>query len=170
MWSRIKPSCFAVFVTGLLLLLLSGCGFHMRGQATLPPGLEKMTISGLDTYDQLVIGLSRYLRGNGIEVINYDDPKATDLRLSNFRQYKEILVVGTDGRVQEYRLFTRVTMSLQDKDKALNLPAEEVTVRRDMLWNPDDVLGKNEEERVLREEMVRNLAQKIVERLGSLSS
>jgi len=169
MSSQIKPIYRSVLVAGLMALFLSGCGFQMRGQAVLPPGLEKMTISGLDTYNQLVIVLSRYLRANGVQVIDHDDPEAADLRLSNFKQDKEILVVGTDGRVREYRLFSRVTMTLQDKDKGLDLPAEQITVKRDLLWNPDDVLGKTEEERVLREEMVRDLAQRIVERLGSLT-
>jgi len=164
-----RPSRGVVFISGVLILLLSGCGFQMRGQANLPPGLEKMTISGLDTYDQLVIVLSRYLRANGVQVISDNDPEAAELRLSGFKLDKEILVVGTDGRVREYRLFTRVMMSVQDKEKGLDLPAEQITVKRDLLWNPDDVLGKTEEERVLREEMVRDLAQKIVERLGSLT-
>jgi LPS-assembly lipoprotein len=164
-----KPSRFLVLISAVLILLLSGCGFQMRGKAILPPGLEKMTISGLDTYDQLVIVLSRYLRANDVQLIGHDDPDATELRLSGFKLDKEILVVGTDGRVREYRLFTRVTMAVQDKDKGLDLPPEQITVKRDLLWNPDDVLGKTEEERVLREEMVRDLAQKIVERLGSLT-
>jgi LPS-assembly lipoprotein len=164
-----KTHFLVVVFVGGLLLLLSGCGFQMRGKADLPPGLDKMTITGLDSYDQLVIVLSRYLRANGVEVINRDDAEAAELRLSGFKQDKEILVVGTDGRVREYRLFTLVTLSLQDKDKGLDLPAEQMSVRRDLLWNPDDVLGKTEEERVLREEMVRDLAQKIVERLGSLN-
>jgi len=164
-----KSTRFEILIAAALILLLSGCGFQMRGQANLPPGLEKMTISGLDTYDQLVIVLSRYLRANGVQVNGHGDTDATELRLSGFKQDKEILVVGTDGRVREYRLFTRVTMSVQDKDKGLDLPAERITVKRDLLWNPDDVLGKTEEERVLREEMVRDLAQRIVERLGSLA-
>lgn len=169
MWSRTKPSVLSLLIAGLLVLFLTGCGFHLRGKAALPPGLEKMTISGLDSYDPLVIVLSRYLRANGVEVITYDDPGVTDLRLSGFSQAKEIMVVGTDGRVREYRLISSVIIALQDKARGLDLPAERVTVRRDFLYNPDDVLGKAEEEKVLREEMIRDLARKIMERLGTLN-
>jgi len=169
MWSRTKSSILPVFMVGLMLLYLSGCGFQLRGKATLPPGLEKMTITGLDMYDPLVVVLSRYLRANGVDVVANGDPKVAELRLSNFSQIKEIIVVAVDGTVREYRLISGVTIELKDKASGLNLPAERIGVTRDFLYNPDDVLGKSEEEKVLREEMIRDLARKIMERLGTLT-
>lgn len=169
MWSRARFLILPVFMAGLMLLLLSGCGFQLRGKAALPPGLEKMTITGLDMYDPLVIVLSRYLRANGVDVVANGDPKAAVLRLSDFSQIKEIIVVAVDGTVREYRLISGVTMELQGKSSGLKLPAERVRVMRDFLYNPDDVLGKSEEEKILREEMIRDLARKIMDRLGTLS-
>lgn len=170
MWSRTRSSILPVFIAGLMLLFLSGCGFQLRGKATLPPGLEKMTITGLDMYDQLVVVVSQYLRANGVDVVANGDPQAAVLRLSNFSQTKEIIVVAVDGTVREYRLISGVTMELNDKATGLKLPPERVQVMRDFLYNPDDVLGKSEEEKVLREEMIRDLGRKIMERLGTLGS
>lgn len=168
MLSRTNSLISRLLALGLLIAVLAGCGFHMRGQTALPPELERISISGLEPYEQLIISLSRYLRANGVEVVPEGTPEVANLRLSNLRQNREILVVGTDGRVREYRLFTSVTMAMQEKEMGLDLPSEVVVVRRDFLYNPDDVLGKAEEERVLREEMTRDLARKVLERLGSL--
>lgn len=168
MWSQTNSLISRLLILVLLTAALAGCGFHMRGKTALPPELEQISISGLEPYEALVISLSRFLRANGVEVVPLGTPDVAELRLSNLRQNKEILVVGTDGRVREYRLFTSVTMAMQEKEMGLVLPSEVVVVRRDFLYNPDDVLGKAEEERVLREEMTRDLAQKVLERLGSL--
>lgn len=166
MWSLTRLQW--LFIALLLAVLFQGCGFQLRGQIELPPGLERIQITGLGENHALRRQLERFLTANGVEVI--EDPKdgAARLSLSQYRQNREILVVGTDGRVQEYRLVSAVNAALTHAETGFEMPSTEFAVFRDFIYDPDDVLGKAEEEKQLREDMNSELTQLIIQRLGSL--
>lgn len=166
MWLQAK---LRFTVLGLLLVvLLSACGFQLRGQIELPPGLERIQVTGLSQNHALRRQLERFLEANGVEIV--DDPKAEVARLdlSRYRQEKEILVVGTDGRVREYRLMSAVNASLRSAEGEIKLPSTQFDVFRDFIYDPDDVLGKAEEEKQLREDMISDLSRQVIQSLGSL--
>jgi LPS-assembly lipoprotein len=153
----------------VLTLMLAGCGFQLRGQVEVPPELERIHISGLSQDNELFRLINNYLGSGGVEIAN-SPAEAARLRLSQFQQLKDILVVGTDGRVREYRLISGITMSLQGRDGKQLIDSQDIRVFRDFLYDPDNVLAKAEEERILREEMTRELAQQVIARLTALVS
>ncbi len=153
----------------LLVFALAGCGFQLRGQVEVPPELERIHITGLSQDNELFRLLKNYLSSGGVEIVA-SPAEAARLRLGQFQQLRDILVVGTDGRVREYRLISGITMSLQGRDGEQLIENQDIRVFRDFLYDPDDVLGKAEEERILREEMTRELAQQVIARLTALVS
>jgi len=153
----------------LLVLTLAGCGFQLRGQVEVPRELERIHITGLNQDSDLYRLLRNYLESGGVDVQD-EAGDAAVMSLTRFSQRKEILVIGTDGRVREYRLISSIDMSLKDREGAPLINSQSIGVFRDFQYDPDDVLGKAEEERILREEMTRELAQQIIARLTALVS
>ena len=163
MWSQTR---FYILAALLLGVLLSSCGFQLRGKIELPPELTQMQVTGLDRNHALRRQLERILEANGVEIVQEATDKTARLSLSQYLQEREILVVGTDGRVQEYRLISGVNAAL--RGEGFEMPSTEVRVFRDFNYDPDDVLGKAEEEKQLREDMDNELSQLIIQRLGAL--
>jgi len=163
MWSQTR---FCILAALLVAVLLSSCGFQLRGKIDLPPELTKMQISGLDRNHALRRQLERILEANGVEIVQEATDKTARLSLSQYRQEREILVIGTDGRVQEYRLISGVNAVF--RGEGFEMPSTSVQVFRDFNYDPDDVLGKAEEEKQLREDMDNELSQLIIQRLGAL--
>lgn len=163
MWSQIK--LFILF-TLLAAVLLSSCGFQLRGKIELPPELTKMQVSGLDRNHALRRQLERILEANGVEIVQEATDETARLSLNEYRQDREILVVGTDGRVREYRLISGVDAAF--RGEGFEMPSTTVKVFRDFNYDPDDVLGKAEEEKQLRVDMDNELSQLIIQRLGAL--
>lgn len=153
----------------VLVLLLTACGFQLRGQVEVPEELKNIRITGLSEDSELFGLLEDYLGTGGVRV-NSKAAETARLSLRQYNQQKDILVVGTDGRVREYRLISSINMSLTDPSGKILIDDRQLSVYRDFLYNPDDVLGKGEEEQLLRREMTQDLAQQIIARLTAIVS
>lgn len=145
------------------LMLLSACGFHPRGTATLP----------FDTlYVEAPVGslFAQQLRrviGAGSKTRVTDTPIGADatLRLLHELREKEILSLSAGGRVREFQLRYRVQYQVSGTDKAVIVPPSEIVLRRDFSFNDQDQLSKEAEEALLYRDMQSDAVQQLVRRL-----
>lgn len=145
----------------LLCALCAGCGFHLRGQASLP--FESMYISGPPTF---TTPLARSVRsGSTTRVVT--DPKEAQVTLQIINELRErsILSLSGAGRVQELQLRYRVSFRLINKAGNELIPSDEILLKRDLLYSDSDVLGKEQEEALLYRDMQTDAVQQVVRRL-----
>ncbi len=153
----------------LLLLALSGCGFHLRGTTGTPLGdsLPELYIKGIDTEVDFGRRVAQALEANGVKLVSdhIEDDTAT-MVLTTPKSSRQVLSIDNKVRAREYALTSAVSFTL----KRIGLPAVKqiVRVRRDLVVDPTQVLGSDQEERRLRKEMENELAQLLVLRLRSL--
>lgn len=148
----------------LALLLLSACGFHLRGAVPLSPSMERVYIEGGSSV--LARDLRLNLEASGAEVVDEPQAARSILRILGETIDRRVLTVGSDARVQEYELIHAVRFALVREDETTLLPPQQVTVTRDYRFDPDRVLGAASEEALLREEMQRDLSQLVLRRLA----
>ena len=147
------------------LLLLSGCGFHLRGNIDLPPGLQQMHVQGVK-HSPLGRELRRSLKGSGVAVVS--DLKAAQviLKVSTPAFERRLLSVsGASGKVAEYELIYTLNISLHDRKGQTLLASQTVRQLRDYTFDRDSVLGKSNEESRLKADMRRDLVRQILTRL-----
>jgi len=145
-------------------LLLSACGFHLRGAVPLSPSMEHIYVQGGSQL--LARDLRLSLEAAGAEIA--DEPQAARSVLQILEEYSDrrVLSVGSDAQVQEYELAYGVRFAVVRKDGTILLPPQELLVTRDYRFDPNQVLGSSSEESLLREEMQRDLSQLILRRLA----
>ena len=150
------------------LLLLAGCGFHLRGNIDLPAELQRMYIEGTSRYSGLGLELRRSLRANGVDVVEKTSNSQVVLKVSGTNYRKRLLSVsGTSGKTAEYELVYSLSVSLQDRQGKVLLAPQTLRQLRDYTYDRDNVLGKGNEEARFRVEMERDLARQILRRLQS---
>tara|TARA_B100000676_G_scaffold312551_1_gene387338 strand:+ start:3506 stop:4009 length:504 start_codon:yes stop_codon:yes gene_type:complete len=155
-----------VLVT-LLLGLLSGCGFQLRGSADLQ-GLKSVRIDTGSTIlrDELAV----FLEDGGVVLV--DDKKAqVDAVLSAYDENYQRRVLSVDsntGKAREYELAYTVKFNLVDGDGEALVSEQRVRLVRDFVFDEDAVIGKSREEDVLRREMRRDAVQHILRRLTAM--
>lgn len=159
----------AVWVVTLMALLLSACGFHLRGEVQLAPQLGKIHIQGGDRYDPLVRELARALTSAGAAVVA--DPQAASavLQILENTGKRRVLSVRATGKVQEYELYQTFKFRVRDAAGTELLGAQQLEVTREYLFDADDVLSKSSEDEALRRDMRRDLVRLAMLRLESLS-
>lgn len=150
----------------LLLASLAGCGFHLRGNVSLPSNMQILYIDGIAQHDNFAVELRRTLRGNGVNVVEDVGSAQAVVRLRNVRFSRRVLTVGgTTGKVSEYELFYGAEMTVLDRAGKVLLPAQRLRQIRDYVFDENDVLGKSSEEGQLRKEMQTDLISQIMRRL-----
>lgn len=149
-----------------LSLVLSACGFHLRGAVDLP-------------FDTLYVD-SRAAPGVGAELAlsvrtgtrtrlaTSPAEAAAVLQVVNEGREKRILSLSGAGRVREYELLYRVSFRLLDRNKQELLPTRQVELRRDMTYDDTQVLAKQAEETLLYNDMQGDAAQQIIRRVAAV--
>ncbi len=157
---RIK--CY--LLSGLLMtVVLSGCGFHLRGKLPLPPELSVVYIKSNDLRlaDQLEVGLT----GSGATVTKSQDKATAVLTIYNVGVNRRIQSVGGLGRVREYSLRLTATFDIKTKDGKEVLKRQSVSLTRDYSFTETQVVGKSVEEEIIINELRRDIVFEIIRRV-----
>ncbi|MDR3416669.1 MAG: LPS assembly lipoprotein LptE [Nevskia sp.] len=153
-----------------LCALLAGCGFQLAGERPVPPALSSVYIDLVQPYrvgtPPLETSLQARIGARGGQVKSHAEDARAVLRLSDLSETREVLSVGPDGKVNEYRLVTQVTFELHDGAHEL-VPPQPQGISRSYSFSVDEVLGTEAEEDRLRNYMQDELAQLILLRLDA---
>ena len=163
-----KGSHLAVrhFLSLLIIFLLSGCGFQLKGSDSqgINSSLMGKTIhfTSSQPRSELTRTVANELNVAGVFLL--DNP-TIPLRLSlgpeKFSQRN--LSLSAKARAAELELNLSTDFSLQQSN--LETISANISVSRQMVNDPRNVVGKTEELRLLRVEMRRDLATQLVRRL-----
>ncbi len=163
---------------GLLIisLLQVGCGFRPRGSVT---ELTDPSTVFVDAGRNITLtgDLRKALGDRAFTIAQNRDAADFLLRLTDEKQSQRIVSVRSTGRVSEFELSHLVNMLIaqasldQSPRYDLEQTPNRVEVIREYTYDEADVLGKENEARILREEMREELIRQIVLRtVASLAS
>ena len=147
----------------IFALLLSACGFQLRGSYSLP--YESIYV-GVSDVSVVGAGLKRQIRASGTRLADSaQDAQATFLQTGEAKE-PIILSLSGSGRVREKRLRYRYGYRVVD-DKGRDLVAPGVIeLNRDITYSDSDVLAKTQEEDLLWRDMESDLVQQLMRRLS----
>jgi len=151
-WSR---------AAAVLCIALVGCGFQLRGQATLP--FENLYLPGTSP---LVIELKRnVIAGTHTKLTDSQRDAQAILALTHESREKIVLSYTTGGLVREFQLRYRVGFRLYDPKGRNFMPPNDIELTRDISFNEGQVLAKESEEALLFRDMQSDMVQQIIRRL-----
>ena len=151
------------------IVLLSACGFQLRGNVDLPLGVEPIYIGGIDKTSQLAVELRNLLTSSGIQLSDQAADANYQLNVLNSLSTKRSTALGERALIIEYQLIETVNFELLNKNGQRVFGPNKITERKIMPNDPNKIVSANEEEKILRREMLQNLAAKIARQLQSFN-
>ena len=144
-------------------VLLTACGFQLRGTAALPFDTLYMP----NTAGGIALDLKRNIQ-SGTRTVVLDDAKKAEavIEFAQEAREKQILSLAATGRVREYQLRYRVAFRVHDGKGGEFLPLSTVQLTRDITFNDSEVLAKETEEQLLYRDMQFDMVQQIMRRLA----
>lgn len=158
-------------LTFLLLLgfLIASCGFHLRGSQDLSAVLPELQIQGVNKHSDSGRELIHALTAAKVNVLDESD---TVLNITQNKISKRVLSLDSAGRANQYELSYQLSFSLmkkiqgQDKQPFIDLlAAQNITEKREYLFDANLVLAKADEESRLNNDMRQAAMLQLVRRL-----
>ena len=151
-------------VITLITLLLSACGFHLRGSFSGQLPYESLYID-LPENSDVGISLRRQIAALGETRLAKNKESATAIfQQVTDRRTKSILSVNAAGQVREYRLQTKYSFRIVDPKGRELVSAAEILLIRDITYNDNMVLAKDQEESLLWRDINFDLVSQIMRR------
>ena len=153
-------------IIAVLFLSLMGCGFHLRGAADLSDSLKTMRIEGIGLQRDIGLYLKLVLISNGIVVVDGETNDAAVLKILENKFDRRVLSVGYNAKVNEYELHGEIVFTVLAADGNVLSEQQQVQAQRDYQFDEDEVLGRESEEALLRDQMNKQLVQSVLRRLS----
>jgi len=157
----------AILLALLGALLLGGCGFQLRGEANLPPEMDRTQMIVNDEYSTLARRVRTMLERNGVQFVGAERATAI-LEIPQNEVVTEVLTIADNARAREYRVTYTVRFRLTDANGTDLIGWQTLRQSREISFDEQQILASSREQEYLREELAETMAQLLVARLESL--
>ncbi len=160
---RPRPALLALLAFSLGALM-SGCGFHLRGQADL--SFDTVYVESAGT-SQFATELRRVFKGNSaITLVDAPEQAQVVIKILDEREEQNILSISSAGSVNEFQLLYRVSYRIMEAGMKDIVAPGEIRVLRDLTYDDTETLGKESEVKLLFREMRGDAVQQMLRRLS----
>jgi len=159
-----KRTFFRLPVFLITALLLSACAFHLREQMAMP--FKTLYLDAENPNTPFISDLRRSLDANHVQLVSSASEADVVLKIVFESADKQILTLGSNGRVNEFRLSYRISLRAYDLKQQDWIPAEEMEMHRDFSYDDTIVLAKEAEAALLYKSMRSDMVQQIMRRLS----
>ncbi len=154
------------FVAGASLLL-SSCGFHLRGVVELPPELESIYIEGGLPNSQMREILRQKLIGSNVNVLEQREESGAVLRILKDETTRRIASINAAGQPNEYELKYSLSYQLDDGKGEALLGVKDLSQLRTYRYDPNNILSVEEEEFRIKREMARAAVNQMLRQISA---
>lgn len=152
-----------------ICVLLSACGFHLRGsdgsRTALPEAWKSMHLVTDNPNGEFSRNITALFAAHGVQWTERADARY-NLVLGPERFDQRSLSLNSEARVSEFELTMSSQFSVVDAASREVIPATPVSVIKQMENDPRNVVGKEGEVQLIQNEMRYELAEQILRRIS----
>lgn len=141
--------CLIIVAT---LCLLSGCGFHLRGQHVFPPILHCLQLESATPFGDFESTLRRILLRLGIN-IQRERQAPVILHIINTRLFSDVPTIGGSNQARVYVFYYQVNFEVLDARRNVILPAKCVRASETLIVNAGTALEATRQLEILEQHM-----------------
>ncbi len=149
----------------VVALLLSACGFQLRGAYTLP--FDTLYIAQPEVSELRAVIKRNVEASTQTRIV--DDAKVAQATLAVLvdAPVKKIMSLNSAGRVREYQLERNFTFRVVDAKGQEFVPTSTIRIAREMTFDDAALLSKEGEEVLLWRDIQNDLVQQLMRRLAA---
>lgn len=148
-----------------LALLLSACGFHLRGSIARDSLAKTIFVEGDTRFEAFSGEFNQLLRSSGGTLAASSAGAGAIVHILRTRQERRPITLSGQGRANTYDLVFRLEYEVATPGGEILLPRQEIEIRRDYFNDQSSPLGQTAEEGLIRQEMQKEAAQLLLRRI-----
>ncbi len=146
----------------VMALLLSACGYHLRGSLELPANMKNIYVEGGSAL--LLEQFKQVMRASSAKLSDSRNEAGIVIKIFNENFDRRVLSLSSRGKSNEFELSYRLDYEFANAKDALLMERQSVEVRRDYYNDQQFVIAKDAEEAGIRNEMYQQAVSTIVNR------
>ncbi|MBJ2146232.1 luciferase [Vibrio sp. IB15] len=163
----ISLSSLKVTIVVLTVSLLSACGFHLRGDYSVPEELNKISVTSYDQYSTFTRMMKGQLRMNDVEIVPPSE-NTPNLHIISESVGERTLSLYQNTRAAEIELTFYASYRVTIPD--LGSKTFSTSVTRSYLDNPLTALAKSVERDMIEDEMRKLATSQILRQMARLKA
>ncbi|MGZ8226817.1 MAG: LPS-assembly lipoprotein LptE [Methylococcaceae bacterium] len=149
-------------VVFVAVLLLSACGYHLRGALDMPQGFKNVYLDGASP--QLREQFTKVLKASSSQLTDSPEGAGMVIRIAGENASQRVLSLSSRGRSNELELYYRLEYEFANSTNGLLMARQPLEIKREYFNNQQDIIAKSNEETVIRNEMYLQAVNAIVNR------
>lgn len=149
----------------LMVLLVSACGYKLKSKVQLDDEFNKTFIQhpiSSPLYRPLAVALSN----QGVKLEEKASDATAKIIIIKDDLKKQVQSIGTNNRVQEYRLEYELSFEIHYLD-GVKIKEKTLQLSRDYAFDIGQITGAQAEEQLLREQLYQDMAQMIIRTIAN---
>jgi LPS-assembly lipoprotein len=151
----------------VLLPLLTACGYHLRNEAQLPPGMERVYVESADPFGPLKRNIEHALERSGAKIENASGDGVAEIRLTAVSLAPVVRSVSATARVNEFTMLYHVELQINDAAGKVVLPKQVIEQSRIFTFDQTQAIGTGAEQDEIKKEMERDMVQVVLRKIES---
>ena len=152
----------------LLALVMAGCGWHPRGSGELPRQLQELRLSSEPQSAAFAQKLRRSMRRAGMQLVEGSAPYT--LKLGAEEKLLRKVSLDRSGRAAEQEMRLMIDFELRDGEGVLLYGPQRLSSSRIYAYDPNQVIAKRDEERLIYIELQNNLVAQLFRQLSRIDA
>jgi LPS-assembly lipoprotein len=154
-----------------LILLIAGCGFHLRGMAPIPHSLRNLYVDISQDNTGFIPQFNALATSNDITLANSVQTANAILKIiSVSAPDPQLIAVTGSGQAGQYNLYYSVTFSVVKPDGIVLIQPTTLSQTRNFSSNASQALSANNQIQQLTQNMQQVIAQSIINQLAQVGS
>lgn len=146
----------------IMALLLSACGYHLRGAMELPAGLKNVYLEGGSP--QLREQFNRAMQISSVALASSPETAGMIVKIFNEDNQRRVLSLSSGGVANNFELSYRFDYEIVDSKNKVLVARQSVDIKREYFNTQQAVIAKDIEETVILNEMYQQAVRTVVNR------
>jgi LPS-assembly lipoprotein len=156
------PSLVCLFA---LALMLSACGFKLRGEANLPSSVQRVHVQIADPFSPLKRDLEAALKRAGAKIEAESGDGIAEIILSTVSLAPVVRSVGATAFVNEFSMIYHVEMQIADTEGNALTTLQVIEHSREFTFDRTQAIGISVEQDEIKKEMERDMVQAVMRKV-----
>ena len=149
-------------------LALGACGFHLRGNVALAPGLSRVHVSSSDTAGPLKGNIEDALRRSGAIVEVNPGEGIGEVKMTAVNLATVVGSVGGNARVNEFNMIYHVDLEVSDGSGKTLLDKQALEQKRTFTFDQTQAIATGSVQDQIRREMERDMTATVMRRIDAI--
>lgn len=157
---------YALFLI-LLVSIISGCGFHLRGNVNLGDSFKQMYVASDNPYGVITLQLKQILGHSGVDLEDNPGPQIITLSLKNERYRTTTFSQSASAKTTQYTLILDLDYTLTNNKGDILYGPKTISTQANYTVNQDAVLTTSTQEDITRTSLQRQAVYLLLQQLNS---